>query len=207
VELAGGADALLAAARRSFAVGDYRWVAEVVGHLVFADPTNTAARELQADALEQLGYQSESATFRNAYLMGAQELRHGPPPSLPAGHRKLVKVLPVEQLMATVAVRLKAEDVGGLRAVVNLALTDTGESWVLELSHRSLHYRLAAPHSDADATVTTSREVLAEVFMGDTTLAAAVAAGTLQVSGDVEAVGHLTDHLDVFYGGFPIMEP
>ena len=80
VELAGGADALLANARRAFDDGDYRWVAEVVNHLVFAEPTNTAARSLQADALEQLGYQSESATFRNAYLMGAQELRHGGPP-------------------------------------------------------------------------------------------------------------------------------
>ncbi|MFM7044865.1 MAG: alkyl/aryl-sulfatase, partial [Ilumatobacteraceae bacterium] len=80
VELAGGAEALLAHARDKFELGDYRWVAEVVNHLVFADPHNTAARSLQADALEQLGYQSESATFRNAYLMGAQELRHGHPP-------------------------------------------------------------------------------------------------------------------------------
>ena len=69
----------------AFDAGDYRWVVELVNHLVFADPTNTAARELQADAFEQLGYQSESATFRNAYLMGAQELRNG---TLPRGRRR-----------------------------------------------------------------------------------------------------------------------
>ena len=80
VALAGGADALLAHARRCFDDGDYRWVAELVNHLVFADPTNVEARELQADALEQLGYQSESATFRNAFLCGAHELRYGHPP-------------------------------------------------------------------------------------------------------------------------------
>ena len=69
VALAGGPDALLGARPASFDDGDYRWVVELVNHLVFADPTNVAARELQADAFEQLGYQSESATFRNAYLM------------------------------------------------------------------------------------------------------------------------------------------
>src|SRR6202000_2582942 len=77
VEAVGGADALLAKARQAFAEGDYRWVAELVNHLVFADPGNQAARELQADALEQLGYQGENGTWRSLYLMGAHELRNG----------------------------------------------------------------------------------------------------------------------------------
>jgi len=76
VELAGGPAALLAKARTAFAAGDYRWVAEVVNHLVFADPANTEARELQADALEQMGYQAESGPWRAFYLTGAQELRN-----------------------------------------------------------------------------------------------------------------------------------
>ena len=78
----GGAEAVIARAREDFASGEYRWVAEAMSHVVFADPINTAARELGADALEQLGYQAESATWRNAYLLGALELRGGM--SLPA---------------------------------------------------------------------------------------------------------------------------
>ena len=66
-----------AKAREAFEEGDYRWVAEVVGHLVFAEPENEEARELQADALEQLGYGAENATWRNFFLMGAKELREG----------------------------------------------------------------------------------------------------------------------------------
>lgn len=50
----GGADQVLTQARQAFAEGDYRWVAQLVNHLVFAEPDNTEARELQADALEQL---------------------------------------------------------------------------------------------------------------------------------------------------------
>ncbi|HWE13953.1 MAG TPA: alkyl sulfatase dimerization domain-containing protein, partial [Solirubrobacteraceae bacterium] len=77
VALAGGADALLSHARAAFERGDYRWVAEVVNHLVFANPDNTEARELQARALEQLAYGAENGTWRNFFLMGAQELREG----------------------------------------------------------------------------------------------------------------------------------
>ncbi len=77
VEFMGGADALLAKAQESFDKGEYRWVAQVVNHLVFAEPDNEAARELQAQALEQLGYQAESGPWRNFYLTGAKELRDG----------------------------------------------------------------------------------------------------------------------------------
>ncbi|MCL4170731.1 UNVERIFIED_CONTAM: hypothetical protein GTU68_045653, partial [Idotea baltica] len=98
VALAGGADEMLAKAQVSYDEGDYRWVAEVLNHLVFADPTNTAARQLQADALEQLGYQAESSTFRNAFLTGAQELRHGHPEPRDAMRRGFARALSVEQV-------------------------------------------------------------------------------------------------------------
>ena len=75
VEFMGGAEALLEKARASFDAGDYRWVAEVVNHLVFSDPSNDEARYLQADALEQLGFQAESGPWRDFYLTGAMELR------------------------------------------------------------------------------------------------------------------------------------
>ena len=114
VELAGGADALLVHAQAAFDQGDYRLVAEVVNHLVFADPTNTAGRELQADALEQLGYQAESATWRNAYLTGAMELRDGPPPARPAPARPCMAVaLTIDMIFDALAIRLKAEEVAG----------------------------------------------------------------------------------------------
>ncbi|MEZ5228969.1 MAG: alkyl sulfatase dimerization domain-containing protein [Acidimicrobiales bacterium] len=118
------ADALLDHAQRAFDEGDYRWVAEVVNHLVFADPTNERARELQADAFEQLGYQSESATWRNAYLTGAQELRNGPPPARPALRRGLVEALTVDLMFDAIAIRLQDELVAGERAEINWTFTD-----------------------------------------------------------------------------------
>jgi alkyl sulfatase BDS1-like metallo-beta-lactamase superfamily hydrolase len=207
VELAGGADALLRHARARFDEGDYRWVAEVVNHLVFADPTNREARTLQADALEQLGYQSESATFRNAYLMGAQELRHGHPPRFETSRRGIVRSLPVDQLLATAAMRLRADEVGGVSVVVNLRVDDLGEDWVVGLSNRAMRYRRRSHDPAADATVRTSHETLCGLVAGEVSLDAAIDGGSLVVDGRVDAVRSLVDHLDTFLGGFPIVEP
>jgi len=207
VALAGGADALLATGRSAYEAGDYRWVAELVNHLVFAEPTNTAARSLQADALEQMGYQSESATFRNAYLMGAQELRHGSPPRRPAANRGLVRALPIDQLFALVAMRLKADEVGGVKVNINLAFTDIDQQWTLGLSHRAVHYRADRQLPDPDLTVITTRETLSQIVAGETTIATAVEAGQLTPEGDLGALHAIIDHLDTFLGGFPIIEP
>ena len=79
IDYMGGADAVIVRARADFGKGEFRWVASAMKQVVYADPANRTARELGADALEQLGYQAESATWRNAYLQGASELRNGTP--------------------------------------------------------------------------------------------------------------------------------
>jgi alkyl sulfatase BDS1-like metallo-beta-lactamase superfamily hydrolase len=209
VELAGGADALLAHARAKFDEGDYRWVSEVVNHLVFADPTNTAARDLQADALEQLGYQSESATFRNAYLMGAHELRHGHPPRFESGRRGLVRSLPIEQLFATAAMRLKSDEVGGVSSTVLLHVRDLDEHWLLGLSNRAMRCRRVAAGDThtVDAHVTTTHETANALVAGEVSVADAVASGALTIDGEQSAFTVFVEHLDVLRGGFPIVEP
>ncbi len=230
VELAGGPDALLAAARRAFDAGDYRWAVELGNHLVFADPTNSDARELQADAFEQLGYQACSSTFRNAYLMGAQELRQGPPPSGPVGLSGYRDAMTVGQLVDALAVRVRSEDVGGLSASVNLTFTDIGEEWVLRLSNRTLH---GLPRHDADAglTIRAARPVLLAaidaavigagpgVFLGggaeltgnagafSGTIRGSVDAGDAEVDGDLAVADAIFDHLEVFRSGFALVEP
>jgi alkyl sulfatase BDS1-like metallo-beta-lactamase superfamily hydrolase len=207
VDLAGGAEALLVKAQRAFDNGDYRWVAELVNHLVFADPTNTAARSLQADALEQLGYQSESATFRNAYLTGAHELRNGSPVQRPAGRRGLVHALPIEQLFETIGVRLLADEVGGTRITIEFAFTDIGEHWVLGLANRAIHSRRGRSPDPVDARIVTTRQVLLAITAGEVEIDASVDAGDLVVDGDTSALHSIFDHLDVFTSGFAIIEP
>jgi len=209
VDLAGGADALLDHARSSFGAGDYRWVVELVNHLVFADPTNTAARELQADALEQLGYQAESAAFRNAYLQGAQELRHGPlkPGGANARGKGILSAMTVEQIFDTVSVRLKSEQVGGQTAVVNWTFTDINEHWVLGLSNRTL-YAVPGRHDDhATVTVVTPRSEFMRVLLQETTFVDQIAAGNITLDGDPTALLTIFGNIDAFEPGFNIIEP
>ena len=207
VELAGGADALLAHAERAYADGDFRWVAEVVNHLVFADPTNTAARDLQARALEQLGFATESATFRNAYLMGAQELRNGSPQPYAAARRGLVRSLPIDQMLDTWGVRLKADEVGGISRTINLDITDLGEQWTVFLSNRAISY-VGGRHDDAaDLTVSCTRDTIIALGAGEVALSDVLDGGSVVLLGDGGALSDIIDHLDVFTGGFAIIEP
>jgi alkyl sulfatase BDS1-like metallo-beta-lactamase superfamily hydrolase len=209
VELAGGADALLAKARAAFDAGDYRWVVELVNHLVFADPTNQAARDLQADTFEQLGYQAESATFRNAYLNGAQELRYGPPAIIGgAGRgRGILRAMSVEQVFDTIAVRLKSEEVGGQKLFINWTFTDINEKWVLGLSNRTLFHVQGRHEASAAVTVSMKRMTLIDIVTQQTTFMDEINAGNITVDGDASALLTVFGNLDAFTPGFHIVEP
>ena len=213
VELAGGADALLCHAEVAFERGDYRWVAELVNHLVFADPTNSAARLLQARTLEQLGYQAESATFRNAYLMGAMELRQGPPanknPNVRA--RSLVREMTVDQVFDTIAVRTMSENLGGVSLAINWTFTDLAgspdERWVLGVSNRTMYSSRGMHAPDAVVSVTLTRSKFLDIVLQDTTFVDAVQAGDVMLHGDATALITIFGNLDTFSMGFPIVEP
>ena len=213
VALAGGADKVIAAGREALASGDYRWGAELVNHLVFADPTNTEARALQADLLEQLGYQSESSTFRNAYLMGAQELRHGTPelPSSPARARGILVAMTVEQIFDTISVRLNSEAVGGLSLKLNWTFPDMrgtpDEKWVLALSHRTLYGVQGRHDSEAVASISINRSLLIDILTQQTTFVDQITAGNITLEGDGAALLNIFGNIDTNAPGFAIIEP
>ena len=213
VELAGGADALLTHAEAAFDRGDYRWVAELVNHLVFAEPKNHEARSLQARALEQLGYQAESATFRNAYLMGAMELRKGPPanPNPNVRARALVREMTVDQVFDTIAVRTMSENLGGISLATNWTFTDLAgtvdERWVLGVSNRTIYSTRGMHAKDVAASITLTRAKFLDVVLQETSFVEAVKAGDVSISGDAGSLVTIFGNLDTFSMGFPIVEP
>jgi alkyl sulfatase BDS1-like metallo-beta-lactamase superfamily hydrolase len=209
VEYMGGADAILERARRDFAKGDFRFVAQAVSHLVFADPDNQTARALLADTFEQLGYAAESSTWRNAYLFGAQELRQGMPkvPPRSAMPRETLAALRTEQLWDVLGVRLNGPRAEGKRIVLNWTFTDTGESFILNLENCALTYVAGAQAGNADAGFTLARSTLDEVIAKLTTFPDAVAAGKVKVSGNAMRLGELMALMDEFPRMFEIVEP
>lgn len=209
VEYMGGADAILTRAAVDFAKGEFRFVAQALSHLVFADPDNQAARALLSDTLEQLGYAAESATWRNAYLFGAQELRQGMPRTPPRAPmpRETLAALRTEQLWDVLGIRLNGPKAEGKRIVLNWSFTDTGESFVLNLENSALTYVKDAQAPDAQASFTLARGVLDEVIAKLTTFPEAVAAGKIKVTGDPMRLAELMALMDEFPRMFEIVEP
>jgi alkyl sulfatase BDS1-like metallo-beta-lactamase superfamily hydrolase len=209
VEYMGGANAILSRARVDFEKGEFRFVAQALSHLVFADPDNQAARALLADTFEQLGYAAESATWRNAYLFGAQELRQGMPKAPPraAMPRETLAALRTEQLWDVLGVRLNGPKAEGKHLVLNWSFTDTGERYVLNLENCALTYTEGLQSTDADASFTLARGTLDEVIANQTNFPDAVAAGRIEVSGNPTRLTELMALMDEFPRMFEIVEP
>jgi alkyl sulfatase BDS1-like metallo-beta-lactamase superfamily hydrolase len=210
VEYMGGADAVLARAQADFEAGNYRWVVQVTHHLVFADPTNQRARQLAADAMEQLAYQSESSTWRNAYALGAKELRHGapkPPPGVPGIITpKVVAMLPMSMFFDFLAMRVNAEKAEGLQLRIDWVMEGEAEAWKLTLSHSALSHAPGSHGAAAMATVRLSRAKLAAI-VGGAGFAAAMQQGQIPVDGDLAALRQLLGTMDTFNPMFNILEP
>ena len=209
VEYMGGVDAVLARAQADFERGEFRWVAQVLSHAVFAHPERADVRLLAARAMEQLAFQSESATWRNAYLMGAKELRDGtsPPARRTIASGDMVRAMTLEMFFDFLAVRVVAERAAGLRMTLDWVFPDVGERWRCELSNAALSARADTDGPPPDATVTVDRATLDGILMQRHTPAQAAEAGLLRVEGAPGTFARFWALLDRFEPVFPIIEP
>jgi alkyl sulfatase BDS1-like metallo-beta-lactamase superfamily hydrolase len=208
VEYMGGAAAVLQKAKADFDKGEYRWVAEAVKHVVFADPANREAKELLADTYEQMGYQAESGPWRAEYLQGARELRNGVPnlPVANAANADTIAAMPPEMLFDYLAVRLNGPKANGKKITINLAFTDLSKEYALTLENSVLNYAPKAA-AGADAKLTLSKATLDRIQLRQLTYEQAIASGDLKVDGRQEAFLELMGLLDTFPFWFNIVTP
>lgn len=209
VKAMGGADRVLTLAREAYASGDYRWVAELTRHLVFAQPDNGAARELQADALEQLGYQSENATWRNAYLAGAQELRNGVAPAASKGGSAddLVRALTPTLFFDYLGVRVDAGKAAEQDLTINWRFTDLNEDYALTLRNGVLTHRDHTRHRQADVEVNMSKATLDRIALKQTGFLKEATVGDIDISGERMKFMRFMAGLDEPDGRFNIVTP
>ena len=185
VALLGGADKAVAAAQAAYDQGDYRWAAELLNHAVFGDPSSKAAKELLAKTYDQMGYQSEAATWRNSYLTAAMELRQGPPTK---GIDKsfLIEALmqtPIERFLEAMAAGLNGPNADGKNLKVNLVLTDLKETYVLWIENAVLHFKRAPAEPDANATLTLTRPIFVKMIAGTAGVKDTLMSDDLKVDG------------------------
>lgn len=212
VSFMGGASAVLEKAQVAFDEGDYRWVAEVVNHVVFAEPENEQARLLQADALEQLGYQSESGPWRDFYLTGALELRsNGTALKGVAGNAlgpALVRSMTTELLLDLIGVRLNGPRAVALAFEADLVILDRDdETWSFGVRHGVLHARRGARTHDATISLRTTLEAFSHFAAGDVALEQLLEDSSFEVTGDRELLQRFHECLDTFEFGFEVVLP
>lgn len=207
VEALGGADKVLELIRAAMENGEYRWAAQLGNHLVFADPDNQAAREAQADVLEQLGYRSESAIWRNIYLTGAQELRKGAPQQGGRPIADLVRAATPAMFLDTLAVRLESEKAVGHNMTLNWNFGDLDQHFALTLRNGVLTYRENASHAKPDATVDMTKATLDRISLGQLDFPTALKQGEIKVEGDGTRLTSLLGMLTRFQPVFNIVTP
>ncbi|WP_137842976.1 alkyl sulfatase dimerization domain-containing protein [Microbacterium sp. 2FI] len=202
-----GRDAILAEGSRAIAVADYRWAAQILHSLVFADPADDEARNLQADAYEQLGYQAEGPQWRGIYLTAAKELRDGVIPArFASASPDTILAMPLDILFDFVAVHINGPAAAEADVQLNFEFTDAGETWTVWVRQGVLNARPGAS-PDAGLTVSGPKPALVGVLLQPGAAAALIEKGAVGVTGDEGVLDALIELVDQFDPNFAIVTP
>jgi alkyl sulfatase BDS1-like metallo-beta-lactamase superfamily hydrolase len=207
VEAMGGGAAVLEKIRKAMASGDYRWAAQLGNQLLFAEPDNAEAHKAQAETLEQLGYQSENATWRNMYLTGAMELRNGVPPHAGTSVSvDMVRAMSPEMFFDYLAVRLDSDKAVNHDLTLNWTFEDLQKDFNLTLRNGVLTHR-AGLNPAADASVSLSKDTLEKISLKQLDFPTAMQKGLIKLQGNGKKLGELMGSLDTFGPQFNIVTP
>lgn len=203
----GGADEVMKQASTASKQGNYRWAAMLMNHLVMSEPDNQAARNQQAEIFEQMGYQAESGSWRNIYLTGARELRHGvSTDKVPnSASADMLRALSVEQIFDLIAVRLNGPKAEGEKLAIGWKFTDSNQAYQLTLEHSVLHNRPLTKDAQVDLTLSLERETLNRILLQETSFKEQIESNAIHVDGDPAVLSRLFGLLDEFTPDFKIV--
>ncbi|WP_405072107.1 hypothetical protein OG558_03780 [Kribbella sp. NBC_01510] len=207
VDVIGGADVVVDKARMAFDAGDYRWAAELLNHVVFAQPDHAAGGALLADTYEQLGYGAENGTWRDFYLSAATELREGEfgTPTETTSPDVIGQLTPA-MLFDAIAIQIDGPKAWDVKLSIDVVLTDVDERYRLRLANGVLTYSARPQKGEADATLTTTLRALPAIALGGLS-AEGLAASGIELRGDPDVLGRLTALLDPGDKNFAIVTP
>jgi len=207
VEYMGGSNAVIKKAQKDYDKGEYRWVATALNHVVFAEPNNKKAKALLADTLEQLGYQAETATWRNFYMTGAYELRNGTPKNPASPPKQPMAVLDIENYFDYTAMRLNHPKAADTLIQLNFILPDVNQKLGVVVENGVLNYTVGTLLKSPQATITLNRSIINATNFAPKLVAAAIKKGDIKVKGDSAKFSEFTGLLDTFKPVFNIVTP
>ncbi|AQS39530.1 alkyl sulfatase-like hydrolase [Shewanella psychrophila] len=208
MEFMGGEAAVLKKSQASFDKGEYRWVAEVMKHAVFANPKSLPAKELLADAFEQLGYQAESGPWRSVYLQGAYELRNGVPTAggTQTATPDTIRAMTPDMLFDFLAVRLNSAKAAGKVFDINIDFTDLKSKYTLTVENAVLHHSQNQVKKP-DVALVMSMKTMNSIQLKEFSFDEAIKNGTVKISGDKKQFKEFLGMLDDFNFWFNVVTP
>lgn len=202
-----GADRILAEGRRAFDAADYRWAAEILHKLVFAQPDNQDARNLQADTHEQMGYQIEGPQWRGIFLTAAKELRDGvAPAAFATASPDTILAMPIDILSDFAAVHLIGDKASQADIRIDFAFSDLDRTWTVWVRRGVLNARQGAS-PDTQLTVSGPKAALVGVVLQPAAAEKLAAAGKIQLDGDQSVLTEFAGLMDEFDPNFNIITP
>lgn len=207
VEMMGGSERIINKSKSLFNEGKYLYAIELLNKLTYGEPDNQLAKNLLADCYEQMGYQQESPSLRNAFLAGAFELRNGIPEgaSPKSSGPDLIKAMETGLWLDFLGIRLVSDRAAGKAFKINLMTPDNGEKYLIELSNSTLTNIEGYSSEDADLEITLNRSDLDLVMMGVKSLDELIAEGTAKTEGDRSIIGQLKSMMIHFELRFEIL--
>ncbi len=203
-----GRKKILAEGRKAIEAADYRWAVQILHHLVFADPDDTEARKLQADAYEQLGYQQEVPQYRGIFLTAAKELREGIEKlgQLNTDTLDTILAMPIDLLFDFMAVHVIGDKAAAIDIRLNVTFDDTGDEWTMWIRNGVLNARRG--HADeVQLTITGPKADLAALLLQPTQAEYIIAKDALKTEGDLAVLESLASVIDTFDRYFKISTP
>ncbi|MBY6186500.1 MBL fold metallo-hydrolase [Marinobacter hydrocarbonoclasticus] len=210
VALMGGAEGVMAAAKDALAQGEYRWAAELLNHLVFAQPENRQAKTLLAQSYQQLGYQAEAGSWRNSYLVAAHELQHGMPDRAVnlASMRDVLAQTSVDKFFQSMAVRLKAEEAGEVDTRVRIQFSDLNQGYLLWIENAVMHFTPVTPDAgEADVVLTLTQPLFVDMLTGQLGLKQTLFSDALELDGNPLTLLNFLTLFDQPDGRFNLVTP
>lgn len=207
VEMMGGADKIMAKGRELLGQGKYRHGVEILNKLVYAEPSNQDAKDLLADAFEQLGYQYESTSLRNSFLAGAKELRDGfqPGAKVKSAGPDVVRAMTTGLFLDFLGVRIDSKKAEGMKFTINLDMPDVKERYLIEMSNATLTNIKGRQAAKPDLTITLNRADLETMMSGTATMESLAGAGKLRLAGDTKVLDDLKSVTVQFNPSFQLM--
>lgn len=202
----GGTERTLALGKAAMAAGDYRWSSDLLSQLVFAEPTNEAAKQTLADSFEQQGYQAEGSLWRNMFLTAARELRQGVAVSDVEVSTDVAAAIPTRLLLDSVATRLVPEKIGAKPLRMNIAMSDRKEQAAISISNAAMSSEMGQTHAAPDVQITGPRQLVLGLLLTAAPLERLEAVG-LKVTGDRAALVAFRAALEAPKSGFNIVMP